>query len=180
MSERAGHGNPQPILVAGLHSVGKSTLAVHLAAALDGHVIEMGDIVRNEAAKRGSRNLVRLAERLLANDPLFIARVAAAVAHLGPQPAIIVGPRTPFEMSYLREQFPDALVVAIQAPVELRESRWRERQVSFTDTWTEREWQESAWGTARLVTSADLILNASEDLDSKVHSVIARRTPQYS
>lgn len=60
------------IVIVGLHSSGKTTLARRISHESGRMVLEMGDVVRAEAARRHARNLVELAHSLLEAGPRFI------------------------------------------------------------------------------------------------------------
>ena len=160
------------LIIVGLHSSGKSTLAAAVARVLGGAVVEMGDVVRRAARARGGRHLVLVAEQLLNEDPLAIARSAVRLAARRRAPVTVVGPRTAEELHFLLSAFPAAVVIGLDAASDLRRKRWARRHLSYADTWEERETREAKWGTADLLQSCDLVLASSDNLDKQLGAVL--------
>lgn len=162
------------IVVVGLHSAGKTTIARALAKKLRVPMLELGQVVRREAAHRRSSSLVQLAAQILADDPLYIAR--ETLAHLRDRPAmaIVVGPRTAAELDHLKSSAARTLTVGIDASPEVRARQWRRRHLRFDDTWDEREWQERQWETAKLIPTCDIVLQAGNDITIKCLMVLSR------
>lgn len=128
------------VLVVGPHSSGKSTFANELAAVNDGTVVEMGDVVRDEARLQSRPSLVELAADLMDSDRLHIAtRVARKALAAGPGLVVVVGPRTRDEFIYLCHELPSVLTVGMTVSTDLRRVRWAERSIGFSDTWESRE-----------------------------------------
>lgn len=148
------------MVIVGLHSSGKTTLARALAETVgDGRrILEMGDVVRHEASARHRRNLVQLADELIRNDPLYIvARLQDRAAGVPPESLVVVGPRTSIELNALRQHGP-TLVIGVQTPDKIRHSRWQRRRLSYADTWQERETLEREWGTRELLELSDIVV----------------------
>ena len=88
------HGNA--LLLVGLHSSGKTTLAQAIASTGPFSILELGDGVREEARRRGENNLVRVASEILSSEsPTKLAKLAAKRARaLDDRVAVFVGART--------------------------------------------------------------------------------------
>jgi adenylate kinase family enzyme len=167
------------VVIVGLHSSGKSTLAKGLASAANLRIFELGDGVREAARKSATHNLVQLAGALMGDDPLYLPRLAVQRAGQDLRRSIFVGPRTAAEFDYLASALTDPLTLGLKATTEYRYRRWRHRHLRYDDTWEQRECYEQQWGTSRLIDRCDIVLDASEDLTRKlsiVNAELADRT----
>lgn len=158
-------------MIVGAHSAGKSTLGARVAQALNTACYEMGDVVREEAAKRGEQNLVLLAAKMLDEDPLFIAQRTLERTRASDRP-VVIGARTPAELSFLSTELDDPLVVGLAIDDVLRHDRWLRKQIRYGDTWAEREKYEDYWRTHALVNSATIQVDASRPLDEQVKAIV--------
>lgn len=162
-----------PLVTVGLHSAGKTTLANALAAELNAPICELGSGVREAAHARGSSNLVETAHELLGAEPLRLA--ISAVRRAGPhvQRTIFVGPRTAAEFDYLQCVLDRPLTVGLATPEHLRNRHWRRRHLSIDDTWEQREWHETVWGTANLIYACRLVIDGTWRIDRQCDTVLA-------
>ncbi len=166
------------IVIVGLHSSGKTTLARRISTESGRIVLEMGDVVRAEAARRHARNLVELAHSLLEAGPRFIVeRTLDKAADAGDQGLIIVGPRTEPELIHLQSSL-DCLTVGVSTPDSIRRTRWRHRRLSFSDTWEDRERREQSWGTRELVGLCDVVVNGYDWARYAAEQVLALTLPR--
>lgn len=159
------------VVIVGAHSAGKSTLGAKLATALKRTCFEMGDIVREEAAKRGEQNLVVLAAKMLDESPLCIAQRTLELT-LNSDGPIIIGPRTQAEVTFLAIRLDDPLVVGLAIDDVSRHDRWVRKQIRYGDSWSEREKYEEYWETHALVTSADLKIDGRRPIDEQVTAIV--------
>jgi adenylate kinase family enzyme len=161
------------MMIVGAHSSGKTTLAHYLANELGVPHLEMGDVVRREARRRGEDNLVLLAEQILSQDPTFIARIALNQIHALDVPAVIlVGPRTHLEFSTLIEAHP-FLTVGIETNDVTRHRWWLEKRLEFNDTWEDRESREKRWQTHELAQRCNLVLDGQSSPQQHAEAVTA-------
>lgn len=172
------HG--EALLLVGLHSSGKSTLAQAIASTGAFAVLELGDGVREEARRRGETNLVRVASEILSSEsPTSLAKLAAKRARaLEDRVAVFVGARTLLERDLLASLYPALIIVGLSTPDTLRRDRWRRRQIMATDKWLERERWESRWQTRTLVQQCHLRLSGTESIPNmckKVSSTMKRK-----
>lgn len=167
------------IVIVGLHSSGKTTLARRISHESGRMVLEMGDVVRAEAARRHARNLVKLAHSLLEAGPRFIVeRTLEKAADAGNRGLIIVGPRTEPELIHLQSSL-DCLTVGISTPDSIRSSRWRHRRLSFSDTWEDRERREQSWGTRELIGLCDVVVSGYDWAGYAADQVLAMSDPSH-
>jgi cytidylate kinase len=164
-------GLSSPLVIVGLHSSGKTTLARALGFALNAQVFELGFGVHEAAQSSGRDVLVEVAYELLRDDPLYLAR--SAVERAGPElrHGIFVGPRTQAELDFLVSRLAP-VTVGLYAAHDYRLERWRHRHLKYADKWDRRESQEQDWGTSKLVKGCQLILNAADDLEVKQKTVL--------
>jgi len=160
--QRVETAGPGALVIVGLHSAGKTTLSHRLSQLLGGRrIVELGDLVRDEAQRNGSNSLLKTAESMMLLAPDEIAKRALeslSISEIGP---IVVGPRTHAELAILRSEL-HASVVAVDTPDAVRRGRWRRRHLHISDTWEERERWEANWQTADLIRSADLMVSGHD------------------
>lgn len=158
---------PSLVLV-GHSGAGKSTLARVLANQTRLPVIEMGHVVRAEAAAYGASSPLAYADQVFrgGNGGHFAARAADRLTGR-PGPYIFVGPRRPEEVDLLRQRLGHSLLVGIDAPQDVRRVRRREEAERLEDLrWLERRDEtESDWGLQRLLASADLRLDGTRTVE---------------
>ena len=162
-----------PVVIVGLHSSGKTTLARALASALDVRVLELGFGVRQAAQAAGRDVLVDVARDLMAEDPLFLAKAALDRAGPDRQHSIFVGPRTAIEFEYLGAELSAPLTVGLNASDEYRHDRWRHRHLKYADKWDWREWQELHWETDKLIQNCQVVVSAADEIEVKKNFVLS-------
>lgn len=169
---RVTEGLRSPIIIVGLHSSGKTTLARTLASVLGVRVFELGFGVRQAAQAAGRDVLVEVARDLMGDDPLFLAKCAIERAGSQRQHSIFVGPRTPVEFEFLVGQLIAPVTVGLNATYEYRHDRWRHRHLKYADKWEQREWQERHWETGKLIQNCRIIVNAADELGAKQNFIL--------
>lgn len=158
---------PRPSLVLiGLSGAGKSAVASHLGKALDVPVIEVGSFVRAEA-KAKHRNPLEHADDVFRRGAYlhFVTRVPVA----GQRPLIVVGPRRPEEIRYLREALTPCVVTFLNASFDVRSLR-KFGRASSTGL-RHRDSIELSWGFGLTERLADVTIDAEQDLSFVISAV---------
>ena len=95
------------LVIIGLTAVGKSTLAKRLARITGARIIEVGQIVMQDAwACRKCISPLEHADHLInAGDRLKFVELVVRAAHDNGEPSIVVGPRQPVEIQFLSKIF---------------------------------------------------------------------------
>lgn len=118
--------------VVGLHGAGKEEVAKILKRK-GFTVLDMGDIIREEMKKAGidvthatdQKFPVEL-RKVKGND--IVARLSMAkITAAGANDVAIIGLRSTYELDYFKSKIPDMLVVAVDAPEEMRFERLKRR-----------------------------------------------------
>lgn len=156
--------NEKAILVVGLHSSGKTTLSQAFASTGPYAIFELGDGVREIALRSGMTNLVRIASEILSgSDPTKLATLAIEKAKaLETIIPVFVGARTVKERDQIVSSFAELIIIGLSVPQATRKIRWKQRQITATDQWAERELWESSWQTMTLVNEAHIKLTATD------------------
>lgn len=134
-------------------------------AAEAGYVIvRMGDVVREEARRRGLAATdtavggMAHEERLRHGPAVWAERT---IPHVRAERTCIDGLRSPAELETFRTAFgSDLLVFAVDAPARMRWERvQRRRRPDDAQTWEEflrRDERERGWGLEKVIASADV------------------------
>ncbi|RLE74753.1 MAG: dephospho-CoA kinase [Thermoprotei archaeon] len=157
------------ILVSGLPGAGKSLL-VEAARELGIPTVSMGDVVREEARRRGlpetSEVLARLARELRdLRGPQAVAeltvRKAEAVAESS-DTVLIDGVRSWEEVEFFERAFGDVVIVAVHAPRRVRferlVARGREDDPKTWEEFVERDERELGLGVGKVIALSDAML----------------------
>jgi dephospho-CoA kinase len=125
-------GDKIVIGIMGTIASGKGTIARYLAEKHGFKHVVMGDLVRAIARKQGIKptreNLHNLQARYRAKDPAyFIKKVIARILKEKQKKWVVDGLRNPEDARELKKAF-DAKLILVDAPVELRWKRARERK----------------------------------------------------
>lgn len=157
---------PSLVLI-GLSGAGKSAVASHLGKALAVPVVEVGSFVRAEA-KAKHRNPLEHADEVFRRGAHlhFVARVPASA---GSRPLIVVGPRRPEEIRYLREELAPCVVTLLNAPFNVRSLRKFGRSESAG--LRHRDSIELSWGFGQTERLADITIDAEQDLRFVISAV---------
>lgn len=161
------------LLIVGLHSSGKTTLARALCSSDLYRFYELGDGVREVAQAREITSLVEMASQILAGeDPVLLAKMATRRANDGPKGLpIFVGARTVTERDYLASCYSELIVIGLSTPNIVRKQRWETKHLVSSDVWGEREKWEAHWHTQLLVDNSDLILSGVEGVSQLCKSI---------
>ncbi|MEM2841754.1 MAG: AAA family ATPase [Thermoproteota archaeon] len=162
------------ILITGLPGSGKSTFAKNLAVA-GAKVLIMGDVVRDEALKRGiSRDIKSMANFMVwlrkEHGEQYIAKaICDKVSQLDDELIVVDGVRSFAEVNYFRSKFEKVLLVAIVSSAEKRFSRLKARgRRDDPDTLEElkrRDETELLVGVGSVIEGADITVVNDGTLD---------------
>jgi cytidylate kinase len=166
------------MILVGYSGSGKSSVASMLARATDLLVLEMGDVVREEAAiVSPSVSAIQYANCIFSTkSPTYFALQLAKKIVDVRRPLIIVGPRRPEELEMLRASTEPSVCIALTADEVTRRGRQRERLDGDFDPellkhWAYRDEVERAWGLDLTLRSADFSVDAVGPLRNVVAAV---------
>ncbi len=161
------------IAIVGMPGSGKSTCIEAVVKAIDIDRISLGDVVREEATKRGvplskinefanelRKELGPAAVAILARDKLVVSRDVC----------LIDGVRSLYEIEFFRKEMGiEVIVVAIHASPRKRFERLRNRgRPDDPRTWEEfeaRDLRELSWGLGSVIALADYMIVNEGSLD---------------
>ncbi len=163
------------IAFVGLPASGKSEASA-IARRLSIPVVSMGDIVREEAARRGlpptDENIGGTGTDLRKEEGMnAIARRCVPKIRSQNSPVVVVdGTRNIEEIIFFKEQFGnDFKLIAIQAPFELRFERIKRRARSddmcSLDELKRRDEREKGWGLDKAIEAADTTIENTGSLE---------------
>lgn len=162
------------ILISGLPGSGKSTFAGYLASA-GTKVLSMGDIVRDEALKRGiGSNISSMADFMIwlrkQRGEQYVAEVVSKkVEKFEDEVVVIDGVRSLAEVSYFKSKFGKVLLVAIVSSLQERFNRLRLRgrrdDPRTLDDLRMRDNTELSAGVGKVIESADIVITNDGTLD---------------
>ncbi len=157
------------IAFVGMPASGKSE-AASVSRHLNIPVVSMGDVVREEAARRGlaptDENIGGTGSNLRKEEGMDVIarRCVPKIRSINAPVIVIDGTRNIDEVEYFKKQFgTDFLLIAIHAPLELRFERVRKRARSDDMTsigdLIKRDEREKGWGLDRAISIADVTIN---------------------
>jgi len=157
---------PSLVLI-GLSGAGKSAVAAWLGKTLSLPVLEVGSFVRAEA-KSKNRNPLEYANDTFRRGGFlhFVTQVPGAAPSF---PVIIVGPRRPEEIRYLREKVAPCVVTLLEASFDVRSMRKFGRAQSAG--LRHRDGIELSWGFDSTRRLADVTVDAEQDFPTVVRDV---------
>lgn len=165
------------IVVAGMPGSGK-TLFTTIARRIGIPVVVMGDVVREEVARRGLKpttdNLLKVAQEL--RDELGPNAIAILtmrrISEIASPFVVVDGVRSLSEVATFKERFRRVVVVAIHANPRLRFERLLARgRPGDPRSWrefVERDRKELEWGLGSVIATADIMLINEGSLDEFV------------
>lgn len=174
----------------GLPGSGKGE-ASKIARKMGFNVVVMGDVIRQEAARRNmeptDQNLGKIGNELREKEgPEAIARRTLELARNTKEKVVVIdGLRSRSEADFFRAQAEEFYLIEVQAPAEARlgwlEKRGRpddpkgygsksrndsaEGQASSSSALEERECREKGWGLCEAMETADFRIDNSESLE---------------
>lgn len=153
---------------------GKST-AAEVAKELGIPVVTMGDVVREEAMKRGlepnAENLGKIADDLRKKEGMDAIAKRCIPKIRAHYPVVLVdGIRGIAEVLALKKAFGNLVLIAIDAPLEVRFQRAKMRKrsddVATIEDLRERDRREESWGLKKAMEIADFTIENTGDLES--------------
>ena len=163
------------IAFVGMPASGKSEAAA-IAKKLGIPVVNMGDVVREETAKRGlpptDENIGGTGTSLRREKGMdIIAKRCVPKIHLIKTPVIVVdGTRNINEIEYFKKEFGnDFMLIAIHTPFEMRFERVRKRarsdDMNCTEELKRRDEREKGWGLDKAIEKADITIDNTETIE---------------
>lgn len=172
--------------VAGMPGAGKS-LVVNVAKESDYGVVVMGDVVREEAEKRGlasnPENLgkIMLELRQKKGDTVIAKESIPRILSMNKSKVIVDGIRSPNEVAEFKAHFPKFTLIAMQSFPETRFRRLYNRQRSDDpkswEIFLQRDQRESSVGLEEAITMAEYkIINEQEKsiVKDKIRQVLKK------
>lgn len=151
------------IIIVGPSGAGKSTLARALGKRTGLPIVEIGFYVKAEArVNTPDLEPINYADKLFAAGRYLHFVESLAKANLLGAPAIVVGPRLPQELRFVREVVRYSISVGLSVPAGVREKRRPDLCVSCPDdrTWLSyRDEIEFGWGVHRTSKQVDILLD---------------------
>ncbi len=159
----------------GMPGSGKSE-ASDVARRLKIPVVNMGDVVRKEAARRGlsptDENIGGTGTALRRDEDMnaIAKRCVPEIRQLDRDLVVIDGTRNIEEVNYFKKQFgSDFKLIAIHAPFDVRFERMKKRARSDDMTAIEelkrRDEREKSWGLDKAMELSDINLNNTGSLE---------------
>ncbi len=168
------------ICVTGMPGAGKSEIAKRLAKGLNAQLLNMGDIVREEAIKRGlsidRSSLMNLAKTLREEvGPSVVAEIL--IKRIDKDGIYVIdGVRSLHEVRSFSNEG-RVLLVAVHASPKVRyarlSSRGREDDPKSWNEFIERDFKELKLGVGEVIALADIMLvNEGEDIENLVNKAL--------
>ena len=165
--------------ISGLHVYGKS-LVSDIASKKCAMIVSMGDIIREEAKKRGestketAQNL-RLEHGQYIVSELTIKKIKQ-IQNDGFENTIIVeGIRSPHEVDMFKENFDNFIILSIFANPDLRfkrlQNRMREDDSKDYSEFQKRDQMELDFGIGNVISLSDKIIINESDLESYTEKI---------
>ena len=160
--------------ISGLPGSGKG-LVSDMATAKGAIIVSMGDIIRQEAKKRGettketSQNLRREHGKYIVAE-LTIKEIKRIIDEGFESSIIVDGIRSPYEVNLFKESFEDFIVISVFANQKLRferiKSRKRDDDTTDFNTFVERDQRELGFGIGDVISLSEKIIINESDLES--------------
>ena len=163
------------IAFVGMPASGKSEAAA-IAKKLGIPVVNMGDVVREETAKRGlpptDENIGGTGTSLRREEGMdVIAKRCVPKIRIIKTPVVVVdGTRNINEIEYFKKEFGnDFRLIAINTPFKIRFERVRKRarsdDMNSTEELKRRDEREKGWGLDKAIEKADITIDNTETIE---------------
>lgn len=170
------------IAFVGMPASGKSE-ASSIAKGKDIPVVNMGDVVREEAAKRGlpptDENIGGTGTRLRNEEGMDVIaqRCVPRIRKLDSRVVVIDGIRNIDEINHFKEQFgSDFMLVAIHTPLETRlervKNRGRSDDMDSIAKLELRDEREKSWGLGKAIEMADITIDNTSSLPEFQNEIV--------
>jgi dephospho-CoA kinase len=157
------------IAFVGMPASGKSE-AASVSRHMDIPVVSMGDVVREETARRGlaptDENIGGTGSILRKEDGMDVIarRCVPKILSINAPVIVIDGTRNIDEVKFFKRQFgTDFLLIAIHAPREVRFERVKKRgrsdDMKSMNDLKKRDEREKGWGLDRAISNADVTID---------------------
>jgi dephospho-CoA kinase len=175
------------IAFVGMPASGKSE-AAEISRLSGIPVINMGDIVREETARRGlpptGENIGGTGTALRQEEGMdaIAKRCVPRISRLDSRVAVVDGIRNIDEVNYFKSQFgSDFKLIAIHSPFEARFERVKKRARSDDtvniDELKKRDEREKGWGLDRAIEKADIVImntGSIENFQKQIKELLAK------
>ncbi|MGC9071551.1 MAG: AAA family ATPase [Acidilobus sp.] len=166
------------LAVTGMPGSGKSTVSIGLSRELSAPLFIMGDIVRDEVAKRGlpltAENVERVAMELRASygrgavGRMLLERIKVVKSDY----VVVDGVRSPEEIDLLRSLAPTCVIAVHAAPsVRLRRYLSRGREGEDASSFALRERKNLEYGIGEVIAEADYVIINERGLEDLMGAV---------
>lgn len=172
--------------ISGLPGSGKS-LVSELAVEKGAIIVSMGDIIREEAKKRGedskttATNLRKEHGKYIVAE-LTIAKIKGIIEDGFNNTIIVEGIRSPFEVNLFKENFKDFIILSIFANPNLRfkrlQNRKREDDSQNYEEFVNRDQMELNFGIGTVIALSDKIIineGSLEDYKNKINKFLEEK-----
>ena len=159
--------------ISGLPGSGKS-LVSEIATEKGGVVVSMGDIIREEAKKRGestkqtATNLRKEHGKYIVAQ-LTVEKIKQMIEDKIATTIIVEGIRSPFEVNMFKENFDNFIILSIFTNPDLRfkrlQQRNREDDSKNYEDFQKRDQMELDFGIGTVISLSDKIIINEKDLD---------------
>jgi dephospho-CoA kinase len=165
--------------VSGLPASGKSFVS-ELAVERGAMIVSMGDIIREEAKKRGESTKETADNLRKEHGEYIVAELTVKkikkILEEGFDSSIIIdGIRSPFEVNLFKENFDDFIILSIFANPDIRFERvkLRKREDDTTDynVFAKRDQQELNFGIGDVISLSDKIIINESDLETYIQEI---------
>ncbi len=162
------------IAFVGMPASGKSE-ASSIAGKMGIPVVNMGDVVRNETARRGlaptDENIGGTGTALRREEGMdaIAKRCISKIQEIRGDLVIVDGIRNNNEIEYFKKEFGNNFkLIAINAPSDIRFERVRKRarsdDMNSEEELKRREEREKSWGLEKAIKEADIVINNTESI----------------
>jgi hypothetical protein len=161
------------LILVGRSGAGKSTTGQGLAMLTGRPLIEIGAFVRRDAAAAGRTPLRQAQKTFASGEYTRFARDAVAAARTQSVACIIVGPRMPVELEFMRRELGPTFSIGLLLPDPERRSRLalRVESSTFPDQ-PGRDDVEEAWGISRTLADCDSFVYTAADRQTVVNACL--------
>ena len=151
--------------ISGLPGSGKSYISAY-ATKINYEVTSMGDVIREEAEKRGEDTGTTAKNLRLEQGEYVVAKLtiekSRKLIESGSENIIVEGIRSPYEVEMFRDAFPDFTLLSVFASPRTRFSRISQRarddDTEDINEFRERDQRELNFGIGSVVATSDFII----------------------